>query len=170
MVLIHSRGQGGGVPQVHVHPPLGLKRPQDPSPNNFAPPISNSWLRPCLMYLNMILIKVHLSPGILAKGETRFENIYAFFILQITIRSYKQHRRTHCSGSSLGERWQWSRREPRAFWSSPIVSISLLPWLWTSKKLFHCYVLLSLHVFAFSTHSRRESSDTSSPTPGSVKQ
>ena len=29
-----------------VHPPLGLKRPPDPSPNNFAPPISNSWLRP----------------------------------------------------------------------------------------------------------------------------
>ena len=39
--------RGGGVPQVHVHPPLGLKRPPDPSPNNFAPPISNSWLRPC---------------------------------------------------------------------------------------------------------------------------
>ena len=36
-----------GVPKVHVHPPLGLKRPPDPSPNNFAPPISNSWLRPC---------------------------------------------------------------------------------------------------------------------------
>ena len=33
-----------GVPMVHVHPPLGLKRPPDPSPN-FAPPISNSWLR-----------------------------------------------------------------------------------------------------------------------------
>ena len=25
----------------------GLKRPPDPSPNNFAPPISNSWLWPC---------------------------------------------------------------------------------------------------------------------------
>ena len=24
----------------------GLKRPPDPSPNNFAPPISNSWLWP----------------------------------------------------------------------------------------------------------------------------
>ena len=42
-----GRSRGGGVPQVHVHPPLGLKRPPDPSPNNFAPPISKSWLRPC---------------------------------------------------------------------------------------------------------------------------
>ena len=41
-----------GVPKVHVHPPLGLKRPPDPSPNNFAPPISNSWLRPCLRIIN----------------------------------------------------------------------------------------------------------------------
>ena len=28
-------------------PTGGLKRLPDPSPNNFAPPISNSWLRPC---------------------------------------------------------------------------------------------------------------------------
>ena len=46
---------GGFVPPLAPLPGLypgrtgGLKRPPDPSPNNFAPPISNSWLRPCIL-------------------------------------------------------------------------------------------------------------------------
>ena len=36
------------LPGLCPAPTGGLKRPQDPSPNNFAPPISNSWLRPCI--------------------------------------------------------------------------------------------------------------------------
>ena len=36
------------LPGLCPAPTGGLKRPLDPSPNNFAPPISNSWLRPCV--------------------------------------------------------------------------------------------------------------------------
>ena len=35
------------LPGLCPGPTGGLKRPLFPSPNNFAPPISNSWLRPC---------------------------------------------------------------------------------------------------------------------------
>ena len=34
------------LPGLCPGPTGGLKRPPDPSPNNFAPPTSNSWLRP----------------------------------------------------------------------------------------------------------------------------
>ena len=40
----HPGPPTGALPWTH----WGLKRPPDPSPNNFAPPICNSWLRPCL--------------------------------------------------------------------------------------------------------------------------
>ena len=36
------------LPGLCPGPTGGLKRPPDPSPNNFASPISNSWLRPCI--------------------------------------------------------------------------------------------------------------------------
>ena len=36
------------LPGLCPGPTWGLKWPPDPSPNNFAPPISNSWLRPCV--------------------------------------------------------------------------------------------------------------------------
>ena len=40
-------GGGGGGAKGACVPPFGpYKRPPDPSPNNFAPPISKSWLRP----------------------------------------------------------------------------------------------------------------------------
>ena len=35
------------LPGLCPAPTGGLKRPPDPSPNNFAPTIFNSWLRPC---------------------------------------------------------------------------------------------------------------------------
>ena len=41
------------LPGLCPAPTGGLKRPQDPSPNNFAPPISNSWLRPCIGNVNL---------------------------------------------------------------------------------------------------------------------
>ena len=39
------------LPVLCPGPTGGLKRPPDPSPNNFAPPISNSWLRPWYSYI-----------------------------------------------------------------------------------------------------------------------
>ena len=36
------------LPGLCPGPTGSLKRPPDPSPNNFAPPISNPWLRPWL--------------------------------------------------------------------------------------------------------------------------
>ena len=35
------------LPGLCPGPTGGLTWPPDPSPNNFAPPIYNSWLRPC---------------------------------------------------------------------------------------------------------------------------
>ena len=51
------------LPGLCPAPTGGLKWPQDPSPNNFAPPISNSWLRPWVV---MILIQLFMSCAILS--------------------------------------------------------------------------------------------------------
>ena len=46
------------LPGLCPGPTGGRLRPPDPSPNNFAPPISNSWLRPwcCMLTFSLTLI------------------------------------------------------------------------------------------------------------------
>ena len=68
----------------------GHKRPPDPSSNNSAPPISNSWLRPCslqLVYTSMYNIK-HLFDGCIVNLTEVFIVIIAInnMLLQIAVK------------------------------------------------------------------------------------
>ena len=63
------------LPGLCPGPTGGLQRPPDPSPNNFAPPISNSWLRPwCIV-------------GYFGRGRGKVEYISNFKVLYVKAES-----------------------------------------------------------------------------------
>ena len=62
------------LPGLCTGPTGGLKRPLDPSPNNFAPPISNSWLRPCISVSESSGIGVNKTKGKQVSKKTHILN------------------------------------------------------------------------------------------------